>query len=375
LLAGAGLLIRSFLFLNAVDRGIETSRLLTVAVRLPYEKYKEPARGHAFFEQAIQRIKALPGVNGAATGSVVFDSFRGNAPNQNIVIEGGPSTHNPIRHGRNIVSEDYFHLLHIPLREGRLFSSEDIEGRPLVAVINESMARQFWPSSTPIGRRFKQVLPGMDGSWRTVIGVVGDVIYNRDGVVLPVFYSPARQWYFTARELIVKSAGDPRALISSLRHELQSVDPALPRFEISTVDDRLAEQDGPRRFQTWLLGIFAAIALVLAATGLYGLMAYSVEQRTKEIGIRVALGATRLGIARLVLREGFVWAAGGMAAGIAGTIAFGQILSASLYRISATDPGTLFAVSSLLVVVMVAALLTPALRARKVDPTVALRHE
>jgi putative ABC transport system permease protein len=375
LLAGAGLLIRSFLLLNAVERGFETNRLLTVSVPLPYEKYREAARGQAFFDEALRRLAALPGVRGAATGSVVLGSFRGNAPNQNLMVEGRPLTPDPVLHGRNIVSENYFRLLGIPLRSGRLFSKEDLAGRPLVAVINQTMARRFWPSQDPIGRRFKQVLPGTGGAWITVIGVVGDVLYSRDGVVLPMFYAPARQWYFSEREVVVRAWADPRALIAPVRQSLQSIDPTLPRFEVATVEDRLEEQDRPRRFQTELIGVFAVMALVLAATGLYGLMANSVEQRSREIGIRVALGATPSGIAGLVLKEALLWCVGGMAIGTAGAALFGRVLAASLYRVAPSDPLTLAAVIALLFLVMLAASLLPALRAGKVDPTVALRHE
>ena len=376
LLTGAGLLVRSFLLLNAVERGFDTTHLLTIPVPLPYERYKEPARGQAFFEEAIHRLEALPGVRGAATGPTVFGGFRGNAPNENIVVEGRPFAQDPTLHGRSIVSDGYFRLLGIPLREGRLFSGGDVAGKPAVAVINERMARHFWPSGNALGKRFKEVLPGMDeGGWITVIGVVGDVIYNRDGIVMPVFYSPAQQGYGTERELVLRTVADPRALVPAVRREVQSIDPTLPQFEIATVEDRLAEQDRPRRFQTELIAIFACIALVLAATGLYGLIAYSVEQRTNEIGIRVALGATSAGIARLVLKEGLVWGVGGMAIGATGAALFGRALSASRFRVSATDPVTLAAVIALLALVMVLASALPTFRASKVDPTVALRHE
>ena len=237
------------------------------------------------------------------------------------------------------------------------------------------MARHFWPSENAIGKRFKEVLPGLDRNWITVVGIVGDVIYSRDGVNLPVFYCPERQWYFTERQVIVRTKGDPRALIAAVRQKLQSIDPTLPRFAIATVDDRLAAQDKPRRFQTELIGIFAGIALVLAAIGLYGLSAYSVEQRTKEIGIRLALGATRATVARMVLREGLLWGTGGIAVGVAGALAFGRALSASLYHVTATDPVTLSAVIALLALVMLTALVLPTHRASKIDPTGALRHE
>ena len=187
LMIGAGLLIRSFQVLNSVYRGIDTSRLLTVSVPLPYEKYKEPARGQAFFEEAIQRLKSIPGVEGAATGSAVFDTFRGNVPDENIVVEGKPLTQDPTHHERNIVSESYFRLLGIPLQEGRLFTEQDGGGKPPVAIINRSMALHFWPSENAIGKRFKEVLPGMDRNWLTVVGIVADVIYNRDGVNLQAY--------------------------------------------------------------------------------------------------------------------------------------------------------------------------------------------
>lgn len=208
-----------------------------------------------------------------------------------------------------------------------MFSSQDTTGKLAVAAINRSMARHFWPSENAVGKRFKEVLPGTDGNWITVIGIVGDVVYNRDGIVIPVFYSPARQWDLTGGELVVRAAADPRALVLAVRRELQSIDPTLPQFEMATVEDRLAEQDRPRRFQTDLIGIFACLALVLAATGLYGLIANSVQQRTKKIGIRVALGATRTSIARLVLKEGLIWGVSGMVIGTTGAGLFGRALS------------------------------------------------
>ena len=375
LLSGAGLLVRSFLLLNALDRGFDTARLLTVSVPLPSDKYREPARGQAFFDEALRRVQSLPGVAGAATGWAILGGFRGNAPNQNIVVEGRLLSPDPLLHGRNIVSPGYFHLLGIPLQEGRLFSAEDTAGKPLVAVINRSMARRLWPAESAIGKRFKQVLPGTDAAWITVVGVVGDVIYNRDGIVLPVFYSPERQWYFPERQLIVRTAADPRGLFSPISRELHLIDPGLPRFEVESVEGQLTEQDRPRRFQTELIAIFAGLALLLAVTGLYGLMAYAVQQRTKEIGIRVALGSTGAGIVRLVLRQALAWGGAGIAAGLVGAVLFGRALAASLYHVTPADPLTFAAVITLLTLAMLSASAFPALRAGKVDPTVALRHE
>jgi putative ABC transport system permease protein len=364
LLSGAGLLVRSFLLLNAVDRGFDTTRLLTV--------YDEHARGQAFLDEAVARIAALPGIEGAVIGSAVFDGFRGNAPNQHIVVEGRPFDEGSTLHSRNIVGDGYFRLLGLPLVEGRVFSERDTQR---VAVINEKMARQFWPAQSAVGKRFKQVLPGLDGDWIAVAGVVRDAIYNRDGAVIPIFYPPARQWSTTNAELVVRTKSDPHALIASVRHAVQSIDPSLPRFEIAVVDDKLAEQDRPRLFQAQLIGIFSSFAVILSATGLYGLMSYSVTRRTKEIGIRVALGSTSAGVAGLVLKQAATWAGLGVVIGIAGTVPFGRALSASLYGVAPGDPLTLAGVVAVLLIVMLAASAVPSLRASKVDPTIALRHD
>jgi len=376
LLSGAGLLVRSFLLLNAVERGFDTARLLTVSVSLPGEKYQEPARGNAFFDEAIQRLQALPGVLAAATGPAVLDGFQGNAPNQNIVVEVRPITQDPVLHARCVVSIGYFRLLGITLREGRLFSGGDLSTNPRIAVVNESMAGSLWGSGSPLGKRFKQVLPGMDhDAWITVVGVVKDVIYNRDGRVLPVFYLPVQQRYEMSREILIRTAADSVSLMAAVRREVQSINPALPRLAIETVDGRLAEQDRPRRFQTGLIAIFASIALVLAAAGLYGLMAYGVERRTSEIGIRIALGSNAAGIVRLVLREGLAWGLGGAALGLTGAAIFGKALSASLFRITTTDSATFSVVIAILALVTLLASAVPALRATRVDPAIALRHE
>lgn len=375
LLTGTGLLVRSFLLLNSVDRGFEATHLLTLSVSLPSEKYAESSRVQAYFDEAIQRLNALPGVRGAAIGPAVAGSFRGNAPNQHIVLEGKPFAQDPTLHGRYIVSEEYFKLLGIQLRAGRMFTIEDRAGKPAVAVINEEMAQRFWPRETPVGKRFKQVLPGAEGNWITVIGVVEDVIYSCDSEVIPAFYAPARQWHMTGRELVVRTYGDPRSLAAQVRSAVQSIDPTLPRFEVATAEDRLAEQDRPRRFQTWLIGIFSCLALTLAATSLYGLIAYSVEQRTKEIGIRMALGSTRARIARLVLTQGVVWGSLGITVGIAGAALFGRALTASLYGLTSTDPVTLAAVIAVLMTVMILASTAPVLRATRINPLAALRQD
>ena len=377
LLTGAGLLLRSFQLLNAVERGFDATHLLTVTVPLPPERYSdnEPARGDGFFDEAIQRVQALPGVLGAATGSAVSEGFRGNAPNQNIVVEGQPIGQDATLHVRSIVSEGYFAVLGIHLVEGRLFSAQDSARSPAVAVLNEKMARRLWSGQSVVGKRFKEVLPGLDSKWFTVIGVVQDVIYDREGIVVPVFYPSARQWYTNERQLVVRTSGDPRALAAAVRQSVQSIDAALPRVGAAAVADKLKAQDRPRAFQTTLIGMFAGLSLILAAAGLYGLMAYSVHRRTKEIGIRVALGSTRAGIAGMVFQQAALWGGLGVAIGSTGAILFGRSLAASLYGVTPEDPVTFASVIAVLTVVAVLASAIPALRASRVEPIVALRHD
>ena len=375
LLSGAGLLIRSLLLLNSVDRGFDPSHLLTVEVSLPDGRYQQYMRGQAYFDEVVQRLNALPGVAGAAEGLGVFEPFLGNAPNENIVVEGRPFGNGSTLHARSVVGESYFRVMGIPLRQGRLFSSQDREGAPAVAVINESMARHFWPFESALGKRFKEVLPGTDGEWMTVIGVVGDAIYSREGAATPMFYRPSTQSYATERSLVVRTSVEPETLVATVRRAVQSVDATVPEAKVATVEGQLAEQDKPRRFQASVIELFACIALLLAATGLYGLTAYAVEQRRKEIGIRMALGSTSVSVARLVLRQGGAWAGGGMVIGAAGAVAFGRVLSSSLYGVTAMDPMALTAASAVLVIAMAAALVAPTVRACRVDPVVALREE
>jgi putative ABC transport system permease protein len=375
LLTGAGLLLRSFLLLDAVKPGFDTSHLLTMSVELPYQKYGDDARRQAFIAEAIQKIEALPGVHGAAFGYAVFDSFKAHIPNVNLVIEGRPATQETARHGATTVSDDYFRVMGIPLRQGRLFTAADRPHGPGVAVINETMARRFWPNENPLGKRFKEVLPGMDAPWMTVVGVVGDVVYNRDGEVIPVFYGTIRQLSWNQMRLVVRTAVAPLSLAGAVRQAVRSVDSAIPNFEIITVEQALARLDRSRRAQTFLLGAAALIALILSALGLYGLLSYLVEQRTQEIGIRVALGAQRRDVLKLVIGQGMELVLAGVALGVGAALVLTRLLKGLLFGVSATDPLTFGLIALLLVLVALAACWIPARRAAKVDPLVALRTE
>ncbi len=377
LLAGAGLLLRSFLLLNAVNPGFDESHLLTMLVELPDTKYSTPERIRVFLDDALERINAIPAVAGqAGVGSAHIGIFDGNVPNQNIVTEDQPLAPDPQRHDRDLVSDNFFRIMGIPLLEGRAFSAEDTRRSPSVALINQTMARRFWPFQNPVGKRFKEVLQGAEGgAWSTVIGVVGDVSRDRDGSVVPTFYWSIRQQAYRATELAIRTAGDPGRQVRAVAAAAHAVDTSLPEFNVSTVEQHVRDLDRPRRFQTWLIAIFAAIALLLAGAGLYGLMSYAVSQRTREIGIRMALGATPAKVTGLVLREGIVCACSGMALGLAGALVFGRVLSASLFGISAADPVTLSATAALLAVVTAAVCIFPVRRATGIDPVAALRQE
>jgi putative ABC transport system permease protein len=365
LLTGAGLLLRSFLELQAVTPGFDPHRLLTFTVDLPAEMHG--AKAHAFFEQAIAAIDRLPGVQSAAVGGTFHDHI----PNALITVEGRASDEAQPFTGWG-VSPEYFRTMGIPLRRGRLFSTRDTSG----AVISESMARRFWPGQDPLGKRFKRSLPGLDeGNWDTVLGVVGDRLANGPGSsMLPTMYELALGSSTTT--MVVRTMGDPLVLAAAVRRVVRAIDPAtVPYFEIVTVEQQLAEMQAPLRFETTLLTIFAALATLLAASGIYGLLHHAVAQRTKEIGIRLALGAGNADIARLVLSHGLQGVGIGLLVGV--TVSYGatRVLTSVLYGITPTDPATFVGVIVLLIGVAVAASSLPARRAVKVEPMVSLRHE
>jgi len=242
-------------------------------------------------------------------------------------------------------------------------------------VINEAMARRYWPSENPLGKRFKQVLPGLDSEWLTVIGVVGDITPNRDGRTYPLFYRTIRQWSWPNETLVVRTETPPLELAAAVRRAVRSIDPTVTDFEITTVEQALEKLDRPRKFQTQLIGTFAATALLLSALGLYGLMSYLVAQRAKEIGIRVALGAQRRDVLKLVVGQGMAVALTGVSLGLAAALVVTRLMKSLLFGVTATDPATFTGVAALLAAVALLACYVPARRATKVDPTVTLRNE
>lgn len=304
-----------------------------------------------------------------------FSSF----PDEAIVVEG----HAPLPPGSSIaqvtddgISPDCLRTVGVPLVRGRFFTMDDGPSSPRTAIINATMAQRFWPNTEPIGQRFKFSFQQHGDPWITVVGVVGDM--RRDGltkepvsqVFLPLAQDPAR-----GMDLLVRTAADPRSFVAAVRSAIRSVDKTAPVFDVGTLEDELRDQNAPRRFQAQLLGLFAMLALVLATVGVYGVSAYSTRQRTHEIGIRIALGARRRDVFRLVLRQGFQLTLAALAIGLALSLTLTRLLRSELFGVATTDPLTFASVALVLSIVALTACYIPARRATKVDPMLALRYE
>ena len=378
LLVGAGLLIRSFIALTSEDPGFATTGVLTLRLQLPPAKYQEPARVTAFYEGLIERLGALPGVQGAAAGSsLLLSRLPGSA---SINIEGRPplppdAQNIPVPY--DSVTPEYFSTLQIPLRRGRMFTSADGPETQEVVIVNESFVRRFFPGEDPLGRRVTfGSTEGPDARWQTIVGVVADT--KRGGFEREPWaevYFPFRQAPESRAFAFLRTNGDPTMLVSAARAAVWSIDRDQAIGAIRTVPELLAQQEANRRFTTLLLGIFAALALVLAMIGIYGVMAYSTAQRTQEIGIRMALGADRGSVLRMILAGGLRIAAAGLAIGVLGALALTQVLSGLLFGVTARDPLTFVVVPAALLVVSLAACWIPARRAMRVEPVIALRGE
>jgi putative ABC transport system permease protein len=276
-----------------------------------------------------------------------------------------------------LVTPGYFKTLSIPIVRGRSFSEDDRVNSPRVTVINETLARQFFANQDPIGRRMK--IGGTERpktAWMEIVGVVKDVRYDGlNNTPDPAYYLPYLQVPVRGQDFVIKTAGDPSALISAVRAEIRAVDADIPLTRVTTMTERLSQAVGGQRFQTLLLGIFAGIALLLAAVGIYGVLSYSISLRTHEIGVRMSLGASRPDVLKMVIREGMVLAIVGAAIGLTGSFALTQMMSGLLFQVSPHDPVTLVAVSALMLGVALLACFIPARRATRVDPMVALRYE
>ncbi|HSF22798.1 MAG TPA: ABC transporter permease [Blastocatellia bacterium] len=372
LLIGAGLMIKSFARLLNVSPGFNPENVLAVNVALSGSSYRDGAGISNFYQQALERLSSLPGIQSAA--GVTALPMSGGFGSRYFRIEGRPPQ--PAGQGFNanvnLTTPGYFKTMHIPLVDGRDFDERDVMKAPDAVIVNQEMARRYWPDENPIGQR----LAVGDGPWRTVVGVVGDVKQSGlDIETRPEMFWPYYQTPVPFATFVVRTGGDPEAMTSAVRGAMQEVDKDLPVYNIKTVADVISESVAPRRLNMLLLAIFASLALVLAAVGIYGVISYSVSQRTREIGIRMALGASHSNVLRLVVGEGMILALIGVGIGIIASFFLTRLMSSLLFGVSATDALTFSLVPVLLAGVALAASFIPARRAAKVDPMIALRYE
>lgn len=377
LLIGAGLMIKSFVRLQNVNPGFNPENLITLELQLPQNKYGEKAQQAAFQQQLVQRLAEVPGVQSA--GAVNNLPFSGTELNNGVTIEGRPPVANANERPRAFfrdISPNYFQAMGIPLRQGRSFADSDNKDAPAVVIINEAAARRFYPNEDPLGKRFKRGRAESQNPWVMVVGIVGGVSHTTLGLPSqPEVYLPFQQNPDATITLVARTKSDPRALAAAVRREVSAVDKDLPVSNIKFMDEIVAGSVSQPRVYALLLGIFAALALVLAAIGIYGVISYSVTQRTHEIGIRMALGAPAKNVLALIIKQGMALALVGIFLGLLVSLALTRVLASQLYGVSSTDPATFTAISLLLMLVAIIACYIPALRATKVDPMIAVRCE
>jgi len=376
LLVAAGLTIRSFLKMTNTNPGFAPESVLSVEINLPTARYPEEAQRTAFYYDLLDRVRALPGVRSAATSYVLPMApggwqtayhAEGESPE-----EDGVYTFAEV----SSVSADYFATMGIPQPRGRDFTRRDGEPAPPVVIIDEVMAQRYWPNEDPIGKRIKFGTFESENEWMEVVGVAGHVKVN--GVIsdaLPQFYIPHGQHNERGYYLVVSAVGDPTMLAESIRRAVLEIDPAQPIASVNTMDEYVRTSSADDEFQALLLGIFAAVALVLAAVGIYGVMAQATAERTHEIGVRIALGATEQEVLGMIVRQGMTRVAFGVAMGLGLAVVIGRIMAGSLFGVSALDPATFVVAPLFLSAVALAASLVPARRAVAVDPVRALQTE
>ena len=374
LLVGAGLMFGSFLRLQAVPTGYDIANVLTVPIELPMERYSDQQRS-AFFENVRARVAAIPGVR--YVGATSTDPLRQWGFSNDVTPEDRAASAPAggfMQAGWRSVTPGYFRAMGIPLLQGRVLTESDGATSEEPVVITRSMASRLWPGEDAIGKRL--FWGGTDGTPHTVVGVVGDIRdVQLDAEPEPLMFLPYRAVAVPGMTLVIRTYGAPSSVAAAVRREIRAADPLLPRPEIGTLFDNRAAAVAQPRFRMLLLGGFAAAALLLATLGVYGVMAFAVSQRTREIGVRIALGAHARRVFALVLKQGMVLAGVGVLVGLAGALALTRVLRSLLFGISATDPVVLIAVAILLGVVTMIGAYLPARRAARIDPAVALREE
>jgi putative ABC transport system permease protein len=381
LLIGAGLMVRTFLRLSEVQPGFRSENVVTMPVALPRTRYREPQKQAEFFERLLAKLRALPGVE--AAGGISDLPLSGQDNRTGIAIENAPpNPQEPTRAHHRKVTPGYFQTMRIPLVEGRFLNEADNATAPLVLLFNHAAAQRYFPNESSLGHRIRL---GGTQEWREIVGVVGDVRHwGLDSKINPEMYLPEAQTPVGWMNLMIRSNAGMETLAPALRAQVQSLDKDLPVGHIATMDEVIATSIAPQRFYVLLLGVFAGLALALAGVGIYSVMAYAVNQRTQEIGIRMTLGAQPREVLRLVLRQGLVLALVGVAIGIVGAMGITRLLQQFVARelasfvgfgVEPTDPATFAGVSLLLIAVALLACYLPARRAAQVDPMVAIRYE
>jgi putative ABC transport system permease protein len=378
LLAGAGLLIKGLWKLQSVDPGFNPQNLLTLRIELPESRYREIPKQVQFRKAVLDRLNAEPGIQAAAMISEV--PLTTDYLTHNFIIEGRP----PIDPGAEpelpvrSVAGDYFGAMGIPLKQGRNFGTEDQLGSPVVGLVNETFVRQYFPGEDPVGKRIAWAR-GTPREWMTIIGVVGDIKQRRLNVPEePAFYTSYYQQNQRWKRwmcVVARIEGDMQAVLARVKNQIWAVDGQIPLTRVRSMQEVMAVSIAETRFNTTMMGVFAGVALLLAAVGVYGVISYSVAQRTNEIGIRIALGATTGDVLRAVMGQGLVLTGTGIAAGLISAMALTGLMERLLFGVGARDPLTFAAISVLLALVAMAACFIPARRATRVDPMIALRSE
>jgi putative ABC transport system permease protein len=375
LLIGAGLLIKSYQRLQQVALGFNPNQIFVANLSLGSTKYNESPQRVSFFQQVLQRVENLPGVKSAAT--VNLPPFGSNS-DRVFTIAGQPEPlPDAIPHANyRVISPQYFRTLEIPLIKGRWLSEQDVASSPRVVVINEELARRFSPNEDPIGKQIKLGRYAEENPLHTIVGIVGNIKHRGlDTEFEPEFYYPFAQTPIRFSSIVVRSDGDPLSLTTAVRNAVLEIDKELPLTNPRTMEIAIANSVTQQRLNMILLGIFGVLALVLAAVGIYGVLAYTVTQRTHEIGIRLALGASRGDVVKLVVGQGMVLALGGVGIGLIGAFFVTRLMGTLLFGVTPTDATTFGGIALLLLVISFFACCIPAYRATRVDPMVALRFE
>jgi putative ABC transport system permease protein len=375
LLAGAGLMVRGFQTMLKHGAELEPDTLLTLRLALTDNKYEQPRQKSGFYRQVLERIAAIPQVRSAAAASAM--PYSQHSTGRDFTIEGRPVEPGDPPNGRyQVVSANFFETLHVPLRAGRFLNAGDGPEAPLVAAISQRMAQRWWPNQSPLGKHIKIGAPDSKNPWVTIVGVVGDLMYNPyERQPRPTLYLPYPQAPAGWMDLGIRTTGDPLRVATAITAAIRSMDAEQPITEMHTLEKSIHNSAIGLNYMAVLMGVFGVIALVLSAIGVYGVMAYVVSEQTHEIGIRLALGAARPNVLLMVFRRGMLTAAIGLAVGLPIAFGFARLMASLVYGVSATDPVTFAGITLALAAATALAVYVPAQRAMRIDPIVALRYE